>query len=411
LSLTGCKAATIPVLGRLDRPRVADAAGWRVTTARTLEELERLRPAWEQLSGYHLTADPEHFLTVLEHRPDAVRPHAVLLERHGRPFALALGRIEDTRLPARIGYREVAAPRVRVLILAYGGYLGDASEPTAQRMFDELRAPLARGEADVLRLRLLEVGSPLHRIARSVPFALQRERAASPTAHWQLAIPDSFDELLRSRSASVRRNISRYGKRLVAEYGDRLALEVFRDGSQLERLFRDTDRVADKTYQRALGVGFSDDALSRALIDVAVRRGCFRAYLLYVDRRPIAFWYGSVSKGVLHTGVTGYDPLYRDQRAGTYLLVRMLEDACADPAIDLVDYGFGDAEYKRNFGDRSWQEADVLVYAATLRGLRTNLLRTSVGGAAELARRALRKASAVARVKRAWRDRLRRGHG
>jgi CelD/BcsL family acetyltransferase involved in cellulose biosynthesis len=111
------------------------------------------------------------------------------------------------------------------------------------------------------------------------------------------------------------------------------------------------------------------------------------------------------------TGVTGYDPLYRDQRAGTYLLVRMLEDACADPAIDLVDYGFGDAEYKRNFGDRSWQEADVLVYAATLRGLRTNLLRTSVGGAAELARRALRKASAVARVKRAWRDRLRRGHG
>ena len=32
-------------------------------------------------------------------------------------------------------------------------------------------------------------------------------------------------------------------------------------------------------------------------------------------------------------------------------------------ATRLLDFGFGDAEYKRRFGDRSWYEEDVLIYA------------------------------------------------
>jgi CelD/BcsL family acetyltransferase involved in cellulose biosynthesis len=380
---------------------------WRVTTARSLEELEPLAAAWERLRGHEVTADRDHFVTVLALRPEAVRPHVVLLERGGEPVALAAARIEDVRLPAKIGYRTIVAPRLRALTLVPGGHLGDTSAAVSQRLLAELRGALAAGEADVLRLRTLEVGSPLHQLARTIPPRHLRDHLGQPSVHWTVAIPDSFDEFLKARSKTTRSNIRYYGKRIETEYDGRLELRTFHDGSELERLYRDTSVVAPKTYQHALGASFTDDPLRRGLIELSVRRGWFRAYLLYIDGEPVAFWYGTAYRGSVHTGFTGYDPKYRDLSIGTYVLAKLIEEAVADPEITLLDHGYGDADYKRRFGDRSWLEEDVLVYAPRLKGVRANAGRTAVMGAAGLARRALRSKTTVARVKRLWRDRLR----
>ena len=366
-----------------------------------------LRDAWQAFDSNVMTTDPEHFLTVLEHRPEAVRPHVVHLTRDGRSSALLVGRIEDIELPARIGYRKVLAPRLRALTVVPGGYLGDTDDSTAARCLSELQGALDRGEADVLRLRLLEVGTPLHRLARTVPSALSRERHARASVHWQATIPDSYDEWLRSLSKSTRTNVRYYGNKIRNEFGERARLETFHDGSDLERLYRDSTAVAAKTYQHALGASIRDDELRRALTDLEVRRGWFRAYVLYLDDEPAAFWYATVFNGVVYTGYTGYDPKYGDFRVGTFVLARLLEDACADPEVSLLDFGYGDADYKRRFGSDSWLEEDVLVFASSWKGIRSNLGRTAVLGASRLSRWVLQRSDGVARAKRWWRDRLR----
>jgi CelD/BcsL family acetyltransferase involved in cellulose biosynthesis len=383
-------------------------ADLHVTVARSVEELEALAEAWELLRGRHVTAHPDHFLTVLRERPEAVRPHVVLLERDGAPAGLALGRIEDIRLPAKIGYREVVSPRLRALTIVYGGILGDMSEPTVDRLLAELRAALSRREADLLRLRMLELETPLHRAALRLGSRLTRGRLSEPSIHMQAAIPGSMDEFLAARSAKTRQNFRYYAKRLHARYGEGLRLERFHDGADLDRLYEDTSRVAAKTYQRALEASFVDTPLRRALTELAVQEGWFRAYVLYLDDEPVAYWHGSTYRGVHGPGVTGYDPAFRDLRVGTYVLAKRLEDACEDPEVTLADYGFGDAEYKRHVADRSWLEEDVLVYAPSLKGIRTNVSRTAVLGVATVARKTLRDDGRLARVKRWWRDRLRR---
>jgi CelD/BcsL family acetyltransferase involved in cellulose biosynthesis len=382
---------------------------WRVETTRSVDDLASIRGAWQSVAGNEVTADPEHFQTVLEHRPEAVRPHVVRLSDGDRTVALAAGRIEDIELPARIGYRKILAPRLRTLTVVQGGFLGDRSEPAARRILSELMDALARGEADVLRLRLLEVGSPLHRLARTMPSALCRERSSRPSVRWLVEIPDSFEDFLRARSKSMRNNIRYYGKRLLAEYGDRARVEGFKDGTDLERLYRDTTEVAAKTYQQALGASFEDTPLRRALNELSVRRGWFRAYMLYLDDAPAAFWYGTAYRGVIHTGFTGYDPVHRDLSVGTFVLARLIEDACADPDIELLDHGYGDADYKRRLADRSYLEEDVLVFAPSWKGIRANVGRTAVLGVARIGRSALRDRTAVQRLKRWWRDRLRSG--
>jgi CelD/BcsL family acetyltransferase involved in cellulose biosynthesis len=392
-------------------PAVSARAGaaLRVRTFRSPEELESIREQWEQLQGDLVTTDIDHYLTVLRARPDVIRPHVVLVEEDGEPRALAVARVEEIQLSAKVAYLKIYAPRVRALTVVYGGVVGDRSEATTSVLFDELRAALARGEADVLRLRKVPLDSSLSRLARtSVPF-LSRQHGSAVTLHWRAEIPDSFDEYLRRRSRGIRRNIRRYGNRLNEAYGDRLSLEVFRDEADLERLFRDTEAVAEKTYQAAMGASFEDDELRRSLTRLAMRRGWFRGYVLYLDGEACAFWYGLGYRGVFSTDITGYNPAYSDLRIGRYVMVKLIEDLCADETIHALDYGFGDAEYKRLFGDRQWSEEDVLVYAPRARAVWINLVRTLVLGLSAAARAVVGNRQVVDRLKRRWRARLASG--
>jgi CelD/BcsL family acetyltransferase involved in cellulose biosynthesis len=377
-----------------------------VVVARSVEELEQLREPWDRLRGHHVTADPAHYRAVLDATPGA-RPYAVLVDPGGSE-TLALARVEEMTLPARLGYRTVFAPKLRALTLVYGGLLGETGEESSRAVLRELLGALARGEADVLRLRMVAVGSPLHALAHSEPGVLTRPRFARPSVHYQVAIPDVLDDFLAARSYKTRRNLRYYDRRLTSQLGDRLTLRTFDDPADLDRLFADTLVVSEKTYQHALGASFVDSPVQRAVFELGLRSGWLRAYVLYVDDRPIAFWHGSAYRGVLGPGMTGYDPAFHEVRAGSYVLVRRIEDACADPEISLLDWGFGDAEYKRSLSDRSWFEEDLLVFAPTWRGVRASVGRTGVLAAGELARRLQRNGKLAAAAKRRGRAGLRK---
>ncbi len=258
----------------------------------------------------------------------------------------------------------------------------------------------------MLRLRNLRVGGAFHRVATSEPPVFARGYRTAPSVHWVLDLPSSFDTFLGDLSSSTRESVRRYGRKLTKEYGDRLELRVFSDESELDELFEQVGLVADKTYQGGLGVAFSGDPLQRELTRLAMKRRLFRAWVLFLNGEPCAFWHGETFHGVFRIGVPGYDPAVGHLRVGTYVLMRLIEDLCADEAVDTLDYGFGDAEYKRRFGTRSWLEEDVLVYASTAKGLRVNAVRTSLLSSSRLARRALRRGHALERLKRWWRRRL-----
>ena len=73
---------------------------------------------------------------------------------------------------------------------------------------------------------------------------------------------------------------------------------------------------------------------------------------------------------LLRTG--GYDEAYAEHRVGIYLLMRVIEDACADPALRVLDFGPGDAAYKQQFSNESVQERNLVVFAPTFRARRIN---------------------------------------
>ena len=386
-------------------PEVATRRGTRVRVARSLDELAPFREAWARLQGRQFATDPDVFPLILAWQPQTLRPHVVALEHGGEITALVLGRIEDIRLQTRVGYRTVYAPRVRSLTVLYGGVLGDLGGENAEVVLAALRRSLACGEVDVLRLRNVDTDSPLRRAVGATPSILH-EHGAPATVHRELAVPSSYDAFLGSLSPSTLKSATRYLRRLEKRFGDRLSLRIFRGASEADRVFTDLGIVAGKTYQHALGVAFAQRQLERRIVTLLMERGWFRAYVLYLDGEPISFWHGHAYRGAFVTGVPGYDPAYTDLRVGNYVLFRLIEDLCADDAVDTLDLGWSDAEYKRRLSTRSRLEQDVHLFAPTAKGCLTNVARSSLLTTATGVRSLLARAEMIDPIKRRWRDRV-----
>jgi CelD/BcsL family acetyltransferase involved in cellulose biosynthesis len=376
---------------------------YRVTVARTAEDVEAMRGAWAALPVESPTGDIDYHLTMIAHTPGVVRPHVVLLEDDEGPKALAVGRLEDVRLAAKLGYRTVFQPHVQSLTISQGGLIG-ANGSHAEPLVAGLVETLRDEPVDVLQLRFVDVGSAAHTLATATPGPLVRQWFSEPVHRWRATVPPTFDEYMKARSSKTRSNVKRYARRLEEQFGDGVSLRLFTASEDLDQLVRDTQSISVKTYQHGLGAGFSDSRRDRALLELALARGWYRGFVLYLDGVPSAYWHAMAYGRTLYTGPTGYDPARRELRLGTYVLTKMLERVCGE--VDRVDFGVGDAEYKRHFGDEHLTEEDVFVFAPRARAVALNLARSGILAASQVGHAVLARSGKLDEARRRWRSRL-----
>jgi len=390
-------------LGRVSRRSGDDV---RVAAIRTLDELEGLRDEWLPLIASSITTHPDYYRAVIETEPQVEAPYVLTARRDGRLEAMLLARFERIPLPCKLGYRTVYAPTVRSITVIYEGYLGEVDEH-GPRLVSELRSAIDRGVADVLLFRHLNVDHPLHRVAGESAGLLTRQRLGRRTICWERTLPPTYDEFLGSLSKSTRTGLTRYIKKVDRDFDGRLETRAFRSADDLDDYFRDAELVAAKSYQRGLGAGVRDNPRQRRRATVAADHGWFRSYMVYLDGAPIAFCGGEGFKERFRYGIPAYDPEYSGYRIGNYVLMKLVQDLCDDPELTLLDFGFGDAEYKRRFGDRSWHEEDVLTYARRPRPIVINLVRTGLLGVNAAALALGKRTGVLSRIKNWWRSRLR----
>jgi CelD/BcsL family acetyltransferase involved in cellulose biosynthesis len=370
-----------------------------VLVARTLPDVARLRPVWERVPIRNPDADIDLFSAVTRTGPGTLRPHVIVLEHQNRPPAMAVARLEDRVLETKVGYRTVVRPRLRVLSVVHSGIAGAEDQGNQHALINELGKALEEREADALCISKLRTDSSLFALARrNAPWPC-RDHLCVEVPRTDVAVPDDLASFLRARSRNTRDNCKRYTRRLERQHGAELTVRAYRTSGELPEALAAMEQVARKTYQRGLGVGFRDEPCQRAYLEAAARKDLFRAWVLTLRGVPIAFWHGIAHLGTFYIGSPGYDPAHGKLKVGQYLQLRMMDDLCSDPEITRLDYGFGEAQYKRSFGDTTWTEADVMIFAPTVRALRSNAARTGVGVAARVAKRAL-GAERVAELRR-----------
>lgn len=378
-----------------------------IEVARDVTEVLALRDAWQKLA-VDPNADIDFYLSIVQSRKEVLRPHVVVLRRGGIVRSILVGRVERKALEVGLGYRKVNLLPARFLTVIHGGLLGDDSEENVSALVGSIFKSLRVGEADVAWLYGLDADSAFHRVAGRMGGFLTRDHFPARIARWKVQLPATYEDLYGRLSGNTRHNLKRYAKRLREAAGNQVTVRSFRNPGDIEWVLSDTEAVAMKTYHRGLGVGFLHNNETRRIMTLAANRGWLRAYVLYLAGKPCAFWNGVLYKRTFFTWTTGYDPDFSDSRPGMFLLRIMIEDLCREKAADEVDFGFGDAQYKRDWCHDGWYQASLLLFAPTLKGVFLNLLRSPLLAASNAARSILVRTAALQRIKRGWRDRLAR---
>ena len=379
-----------------------------VIVARTVDEVESLRVVWEAAGVRDIDSDIDYFLTVVRCLPGVLGPHVVLVRRAGRPPLVAVARLEWRRMPLTIGYRTMMQPRLRAIVVTFGGLLGTAGADDEKVLINELRRALDIGEADMLLVPKIDVHGTLRDVVVDGAAWLMRSHAQPTTRRWVASVPESLDAFLSSRSAKTRQRLRTRDRKLIGEYGDGLRLRRFEHPGEMSELCRDMETVASKTYQRGLGVGYSGSPLDLGLIEIGLRRGWFRAWILYALDQPVAFWSGTKYAGTFVTRHTSFDPDYTKYAIGTYTLLRMVEDLCLADDVTWLDFGSGEAEYKAAFATAQRIESDVFVVRHGLRPMTMNLAVTTSSLVNIWGRHLAQETDWGRRLKRVWRRRMAR---
>jgi hypothetical protein len=385
---------------------VMERAAATVRIVDSLAEVEKIRPAWISWRG-HRDADIDVYQTLLACRSDAAEPHIVLVERDGRPDAILVGIAKTATVSEKIGYLTMPVPRVRVLDFQYGGFLGTQSEDNSKLIVRKLEQSLRRGEADIAVLSYVREDSPLYRLATHVRSVLMRDQFLTSQPHWMIDLPETTDGIHAAVSqghrASLKEEMRRFRKFRTA-FPD-LQMVRFQGADRLEGLLRDAEQVAATTYQRGLGVGFSDTPPIRDLLTLQAKRGWLRGHVLYAGGRPCAFEIGCVYNNVFLGEYLGYDPAFAKYAPGTYILTQVIEGLCREK-VAAIDWGIGDALYKQRFGNRHWKESTIYLYAPTLTGMRIKAMRAMAALINSTGKGVLERIKLTGRIKKLWRQRV-----
>jgi hypothetical protein len=391
-------ALSIP-LAKAGQPK-----GYDIHILATTAGMERVRPFWESLN-WHPNAQMDFFGLINEVRGNVLKPYVMVLERGGDVHGLVVGRVVKQDFRCRFGYKTISLGQVRELSVIYGGVLGCDDVESAEVVMIELNRILKCREVDLVFLSHLSTDSHLYKLAARRPGVFCRDHLVTSQLHWKTMLPATHTEFLQRLNKKHRYWLRRLEKQIETDFPNQVSYRSFTDGQRLDELMKDLECVASKTYQRCLGAGFRNDAEYARRLALEAGKTWLRAYVLYLGNRPCAFWLGTLYKGVFHSGFTGYDPEYRKYELGTLVFMKMVEQLCAEET-EAIDYGLGDAYYKQRFGDQSWQEASVRIFAPTLRNVLLNMAQTGIETPALWLKSFLSRTNLQQLIKTLWRRRL-----
>jgi len=380
----------------------------KVRVLRSLAEIEGVRVLWTSWQR-HPNSDLDSYLITLGSRPEILRPHILLVYRGDQPSAMLIGRVEDRQIAFRLGYRVVFKPRVRQMTFIYAGLLGNPSAPDCDLLVRAIRTSLKDGEADLALLSHLDAQSPLYELAGRIPGPWTRDLFPTPAPHWGMTLPESIELVYRRMSEHQRSEIRRKARKLIAQHRGQVTIHSWHEPCEVERLVKEVEAVAKKAYQRGLGVGFADNGEMRRRLAFEAERGWLRGFVLMIADSPAAYWIGSQYDHTFHGKYTGYDPGWAKYSPGMFLTMQVIEEMChatGQGRVREIDFGFGDAPYKRLLGNAERKEASIYIFAPTLKGVRLNATRRAVLTADRSIRRGFQALGLLAKVKRIWRSGL-----
>jgi hypothetical protein len=380
--------------------RPHDDSSFRVEIIKEFTDIEKLKPMWKSLQR-HPNVDPDLFLLIAKHRKEILRPYIVVVCENDQPVSMAIGRIVDHHIECTIGYKSIFRPKLPLLMMLYGGYLGEQSERTARIIITQLLEALDRHEADAVFFNFLPTTSPLLAAANTVPGLLCRGHINIVNAHHEMTMPLKQEDFFKNMNRKHRSNMKKKAEKLESDFPGNVSCTFFKAVEEVGRLCDDAESIANKSYHRGLGVGFVHDAESAEMLHSIAEQDRLLSPVLYVNNKPVAFIIGELFHDRYFLNYMGYDAAYARYSTGIILFIKIMETLCdSHPETKCIDFGFGDADYKQRFSTGTWDESSVYIFSRRIRPVLINIVRLVILFVSQTLQGTLRKLALEARIKK-----------
>ena len=174
----------------------------KITTIRTLQAIEGIRPIWEEMQRNEpypvINGDINRYVATVKALGSGVQPHIILVKQNDKPTAMVIGRIENRSMDLKIGYKTMIRPKMRCLSVVYGGVIGCLTSDICAVLIRELMHALCYRDADVVFLNSLRIESEIYKLSKTIPGFWIRSHFTPQLLHWQTCVPNSTEEFYNS---------------------------------------------------------------------------------------------------------------------------------------------------------------------------------------------------------------------
>lgn len=192
-----------------------------------------------------------------------------------------------------------------------------------------------------------------------------------------LALPDSFDEYVKSLGKNMREQIKRYPRRLEKQFS--VEYELAQTGAQVDEFWNQLVELHGKRWRARGQTGVlalpSRRNFHRAICHEFLANDWLRLWRLKCDGRPACVLLSYFWGGKTWFFIGGFEPELMKWSVGTCLFSRVFRHAIAEGATEF-DFLRGAEEYKYRFGAVDREYVNLKWFAGAPRGA---LLRRRVG--------------------------------
>ena len=172
-------------------------------------------------------------------------------------------------------------------------------------------------------------------------------------AGWELAL-----------SSATRSGLKRKAKKLAAASGGELDIRRYASADEIATFHPLARSVSALTYQeRLLDAGLPSDIGELVRLAAA---GRVRAWLLFVEGRPVAYLCCTADGDTLRYDFVGHDPAVASLSPGVVLQAEALRDLMAEGRFRWFDFTEGEGRHKRSLATGGVACVDLLLLRPTL---------------------------------------------
>jgi len=395
---------------KCENSHVPAATNWNVVTVRDLEGIESIRSIWEQMQNNEPSpapnADIDRYIACLNTTSDDARPHVILFEHEGSPAAMIIGRVEKYKIRLKFGYLSIPCPMSRCFRVVYGGVLGRPGAEFCSLMVGELTKQLRQRQFDIISFNHLKTNTPFYQAIRTIHGFFTRDHSPVIDEHWRMTVPDKIGQFYSSHSRGHRHNLRRAVRKFEEECYGKSKVVNYSTESDVDDFLKVAADISSKTYQKKLGAGLVNDEKTRSRLLAKAAKGWFRGHILFSGDIPCAFQLALHYRRTYYMVSIGYDPALSSYKPGLVLFLKVLESLCADPSVDMIDFYFGDAEYKHRYGTEHWPEAWIHMFALRPCPILINTMRSIAAGVNAGLKYTINLFGSTDRIKHKWRHLL-----